>query len=138
MGPRGREGYRAGCHSDRRHDDSRVRGKLFSPFGSYHHPAQPDAAPYHQLAVQYAATKAWAAGLQLRETIMIAVTADSARPIASLNQAEHDMERLTGRAPPGGVRWLPWHKITGILTGLLNRLKPKRAGPGARPASAHG
>jgi len=51
--------------------------KLFSPFGSYHHPARPDAAPYHQLAVQYAATKAWAAGLQLREPIMVAVTADS-------------------------------------------------------------
>src|SRR5208282_1968123 len=66
--------------------------KLFSSFGSYHHPAQPDAEPYHQLAVQYAATKAWAAGLQLREPIMVAVTADSVRPSASLNQAEHDME----------------------------------------------
>lgn len=98
--------------------------KLFSPFGSYHHPAQPDAVPYHQLAVQYAATKAWAAGLQLREPIMVAVTADSARPSASLNQAEHDIERLTGKAPPEGVRWLPWHKIAGILTGLLNRLRP--------------
>jgi hypothetical protein len=98
--------------------------KLFSPFGSYHHPAQPDAAPYHQLAMQHAATKAWAAGLQLREPIMIAVTAHSARPSASLKQAEHDIERLTGKTPPGGVRWLPWHKIAGILTGLLNRLKP--------------
>ena len=59
--------------------------KLFSPFGSYHHPAQPGAVPYHQLAVQYAATKAWAAGLQLRVPIMVAVTADRARPSASLN-----------------------------------------------------
>lgn len=92
--------------------------KLFSPFGSYHHPAQPGAVPYHQLAVQYAATKAWAAGLQLRDPIMVAVTADSVRPSASLNQAEHDMERLTGKRPPGGVRWLPWHKIAGILAGL--------------------
>lgn len=92
--------------------------KLFSPFSSYHHPAQPDAAPYHQLAVQYAATKAWAAGLQLHEPIMVAVTADSARPRANLNQAEHDIERLTGTVLPGGVRWLPWHKMAGTLTGL--------------------
>ena len=98
--------------------------KLFSPFGSYHHPAQPGAVPYHQLAVQYAATKAWAAGLQLRVPIMVAVTADSARPSASLNQAEHDIERLTGKVLPGGVRWLPWHKIAGILTGLLNGSSP--------------
>lgn len=101
--------------------------KLFSPFARYHHPAQPDAVPYHQLAVQYAATKAWAAGLQLHEPIMVAVTADSARPSASLNQAEHDIERLTGRAPPGRVRWLPWHKIAGILDGLKGLRPNERA-----------
>ena len=101
--------------------------KLFSPFASYHHPGQPGAVPYHQLAVQYAATKAWAAGLQLREPIMVAVTADSARPSASLNQAEHDIERLTGRAPPGRVRWLPWHKIAGILDGLKGLRPNERA-----------
>jgi hypothetical protein len=39
--------------------------KLFSPFSFSHDPAQPDAESYHQLAVQYAATKAWASGLRL-------------------------------------------------------------------------
>lgn len=101
--------------------------KLFSPFGSYHDPAQPDAVPYHQLAVQYAATRAWAAGLQLREPIMVAVTADSGRPSTSLNRAEFDIERLTGKPLAGGVRWLPWHKIAGILTSLSDLRPNERA-----------
>ena len=75
--------------------------KLFSPFGRYHDPAQPTAEPYHRMAMQYAATKAWAAGLQLRDPVMVAVTADSVRPATSLDQAEHDIERLTGAVPPG-------------------------------------
>ena len=46
---------------------------------------------------------------------MVAVTADSTRPDASLDQAERDIERLTGSPQPGSVRWLPWHQIAGIL-----------------------
>jgi hypothetical protein len=97
--------------------------KLFSPFSSYHNPAEPGTAPYHQLAVQYAATRAWAAGLRLSAPVVVAVTADSARPSASLDQAMHDIVRLTGAASPGIVKWLPWHRIAEILAGL-ERLRP--------------
>ena len=92
--------------------------KLYSPFGTYHHPDNPGEEPYHQLAVQYAAAKAWAAGLQLSEPVMVAVTADSACPVSSLHQAEQDIERLTSEMPAGGVRWLSWHGIAAILAGL--------------------
>ena len=92
--------------------------KLFSPFSFSHDPSQPDAMPYHQLAVQYAATKAWASGLRLCDPIMVAVTADATRPSTSLDQAARDIERLTGAAVPGVVRWLPWHRIAQVLAGL--------------------
>ncbi len=97
--------------------------KLFSPFSSYHDPAEPGTAPYHQLAVQYAATRAWAAGLRLSGPVIVAVTADSTRPSASLDQAIHDIVRLTGAAPGGVVKWLPWHRIAEVLAGL-ERLRP--------------
>jgi hypothetical protein len=92
--------------------------KLFSPFSFSHDPGKPDAAPYHQLAIQYAATKAWAAGLRLSEPVMVAVTADVECPSASLRQAVVDMKRLTGTAAPGVVKWLPWHRIAEILDAL--------------------
>jgi hypothetical protein len=92
--------------------------KLFSPFSFSHDPAQPDAESYHQLAVQYAATKAWASGLRLSDPVMVAVTADATCPNASLDRAVHDIERLTGAVAPGVVRWLPWHRIAEIFGGL--------------------
>lgn len=92
--------------------------KLFSPFSFSHDPAQPDAGSYHQLAVQYAATKAWASGLGLSAPVMVAVTADAACPDASLGRTVHDIERLTGAAGPGVVKWLPWHRIAEIFDGL--------------------
>jgi hypothetical protein len=92
--------------------------KLFSPFSFSHDPARPDVVSYHQLAVQYAATKAWASGLRLSDPVMVAVTADTTCPSASLDRAVQDIERLTGAAAPGGVKWLPWHRIAEILNGL--------------------
>jgi hypothetical protein len=97
--------------------------KLFSPFSISHDPAHPDAGSYHQLAVQYAATKAWASGLRLSGPVMVAVTADATRPTASLDRAVHDIERLTGTASPGVVKWLPWHRIAKIFASL-ERLRP--------------
>jgi len=93
--------------------------KLFSPFSYSHDPAQPDSVPYHQLAVQYAAAKAWASGLCLPNPVMVAVTADATCPNASLDRAMRDIERLTGgAAAPEVVRWLPWHRIAEIFDGL--------------------
>jgi hypothetical protein len=92
--------------------------KLFSPFGIYHDPADVAAPPYHQLAVQYAATKAWASGLGLADPVVVAVTADSTCPRASLDQAMSDVVRLTGAARVGSVKWLPWHRIAEILGNL--------------------
>jgi hypothetical protein len=97
--------------------------KLGSPFSLSHDPGQPGAAPYHQLAVQYAATKAWAAGLRLSEPVMVAVTAGAECPSLSLSRAVADIERLTGTAAPGVVKWLPWHRIAEILD-ALERLRP--------------
>ena len=100
--------------------------KLFSPFSFSHDPAQPDAELYHQLAVQYAATKAWASGLRLSIRSMVAVTADATRPNASLDRAVHDIERLTGAVTPGVVRWLPG---TGSLRySAASRLLGERTG----------
>jgi hypothetical protein len=92
--------------------------KLFSPFSFSHDPAKPHAGSYHQLAVQYAATKAWASGLRLSDPVMVAVTADATRPNISLDRAVHDIERLTGTAAPGVVKWLPWHRIAEIFDSL--------------------
>ena len=97
--------------------------KLGSTFSLSHDPGQPDAAPYHQLAIQYAATKAWAAGLRLSEPVMVAVTADAECPSPSLRQAVADIKRLTGTAAPGVVKWLPWRRIAEILD-ALERLRP--------------
>ena len=68
---------------------------------------------------------------------MVAVTADSVRPSPSLTQAEHDMERLTGKTRSGGVRWLPRDKIATILTDL-NGLRPHEKAQVHDLLSAHG
>jgi hypothetical protein len=97
--------------------------KLLSPFSFYHDPAHPDAGPYHQLAVQYAATRSWASGLRLSDPVMVAVTAHPTYPSDSLDRAVQDIERLTGTAAPEVVRWLPWHRMAEIFGGL-DRLRP--------------
>ena len=62
--------------------DGCVRGKaVLRPSAAATIPAQPGAVPYHQLAVQYAATKAWACRTAAaRLPIIVAVTADRRPP----------------------------------------------------------
>jgi hypothetical protein len=97
--------------------------KLYSPFSQYHDPEDDDAPQFHQLAVQYAAVKSWAAGLRLQPPVMVAVTADTARPTSALQQAVQDIRRLTGDPGTGLVHWLPWHRIAEMLS-ALDGLRP--------------
>jgi hypothetical protein len=99
--------------------------KLHSPFSHYQNPADRHGRQLHQLAVQYAAVKDWSAGRRLSIPIMVAVTADVARPAAAIQEAQQDIQRLTGDDGQT-VRWLPWHRIAAVLEGQKN-LRPHEA-----------
>ena len=92
--------------------------KLHSPFGMYPDPGDPDAPSLHQMAVQYAALRAWAAGERLLPPVIVAVTAPPHRPVGDLSRAAADVVRLCPDAPDGVLRWLPWSRIAAVLEAL--------------------
>jgi hypothetical protein len=96
--------------------------KLFSPFTQHHDPLEPAAPPLHQLAVQHAAVRMWALGGRLKEPVVVAVTADVARPEVALEQATRNAEHLTGHSCADSFRWLPWHSIAKALEGVAPSL----------------
>lgn len=96
--------------------------KLNSPFGSYHDPRHPDRQKLHQLAVQYAAVAAWAAGTRRTPPVVVAVTAPPAQPVADLAQAAADVVRLVPGAPPDAIRWLPWHRLAQVFADSTDKL----------------
>jgi hypothetical protein len=61
-------------------------GKLYSPFGQYHETLG-SGRLLHQLAVQYAAVRSWAAGQQLQPPVVVAVAPDPEPPRGALGQA---------------------------------------------------
>ncbi|KGH48639.1 hypothetical protein IN07_01385 [Modestobacter caceresii] len=92
--------------------------KLHSPFGLYLDPNEPSGQPLHQLAVQYAAVSAWAAGERLLPPVVAAVTAPPQRPSIDLARASHDVTRLSRGTSADVFRWLPWWRIAEVLDGL--------------------
>ncbi len=92
--------------------------KLHSPFGSYVDPNEPSGAPLHQLAVQYAAVSAWAAGERLLSPVIVAVTAPPQRPASELECAAEDVLRLCPGIGGEVFQWLPWWRIAELLDGL--------------------
>ncbi|WP_164700213.1 hypothetical protein [Modestobacter sp. KNN46-3] len=92
--------------------------KLHSPFGYYLEPNAPTEPQLHQLAVQYAAVCAWAAGERLLPPVIVAVTAPQQRPTTDLDRAAHDVLRLCPGTDARVFRWLPWWRIAEVLSHL--------------------
>jgi hypothetical protein len=92
--------------------------KLHSPFGLYRSPLDADVAPFHQLAVQYAAVSSWAVGEKLRQPVVVAVTAPPEQPVADIARAENDVARLLPGTTTNVFRWLPWWRIASLLEDL--------------------
>lgn len=89
--------------------------KLHSAFCLYHDPGA-DGAPYHQLAVQYAAVRSWAAGERLDPPTVVAVTASTAPPLHDLARAAADIERIhEDTLGASAVGWLSWRTISEII-----------------------
>jgi hypothetical protein len=88
--------------------------KLYSEFGLYPEPGID--TPFHQLAVQFVATSAWAEGERLQPPIVIAVTASSQPPLGDLRRAKRDIERMLDLSPEdGSIQWVSWRAIADIL-----------------------
>ncbi len=84
--------------------------KLYSPFDtSYQDPASAVPNGLHQLAVQFHAVSAWAAGAGRRLERVVAVTASTQRPVEDLDVARADAAHLGHSAAT--FDWLSWHQI---------------------------
>lgn len=101
--------------------------KLHSPFGMYADPNAPAQPQLHQLAVQYAAVSAWAAGERLLPPVIVAVTAPQLRPSADLDRATQDVDRLCPGTGAEVFRWLPWWRIAEVLADLPELRAHERA-----------
>lgn len=89
--------------------------KLYAQFGKYISAIE-NAAPLHQLAVQYAAVRSWAAGLRLDAPVVVAVTPGPERPSEDLATAAEDIKRLlpdTAGCEP--LRWISWRSVAAVL-----------------------
>jgi hypothetical protein len=97
--------------------------KLNSDFSTYTAPPPPGSRTspedryFHQLAVQYAAVKAWAAGLLLNPPTIVAVTRGPLPP-TTISRAEQDIDRLTSSPAPQRIRGVSWHDLAQVLHGV--------------------
>lgn len=88
--------------------------KYHSGFGPY----ELNGQPLHQLAVQWRAVSAWAAGQRATSTTVVAVTTDPVTP-SSLLLARADLATVAPELPAeqrqDAVRWVPWHVLAGVI-----------------------
>lgn len=99
--------------------------KLYSPFDtSYQDPASAVPNGLHQLAVQFHAVSAWAAGAGRSLERVVAVTASAQRPAEDLDVARTDAAHLGHPAATFG--WLSWHQIGTTLESLARLRRHER------------
>jgi hypothetical protein len=89
--------------------------KLYSPFDTYERDPSGSDPQLHQLAVQYHAVSAWAAGERLEDATVVAITRGPSQPTADLEKARFDIRSLGLDAADDAVRWTSWRGIAAIF-----------------------
>ena len=90
--------------------------KLHSPFQEYKLTTDATGEALHQLAVQYAVTADWAAGLRLAYPVVVGVTPAAVPRQGTLDAAVASLTHLGVHADASRFQWLPWNEIADILS----------------------